>query len=40
VRLFEFQAKRIFKKEGILIPNGRVATNAVEVGEIAVELGG
>jgi succinyl-CoA synthetase beta subunit len=40
MRMFEFQAKRIFREKGIHVPNGRVATNAVEAEEIARELGG
>lgn len=40
MRMFEFQAKRVFREEGIPVPDGEVATNAVEVEQIARELGG
>ena len=39
MKLFEFQAKRIFREEGTPVPNGIVATNAVEVKEVARKLG-
>lgn len=40
MRMFEFQAKRIFREEGIPVPKGGVATNAVEAEQIARKLGG
>jgi len=40
MKLFEFQAKRIFRREGIPVPRGGVATDALEAEEIAKELGG
>jgi len=40
MRMFEFQAKRILRAEGVPVPNGRVATNALEAEQIAKELGG
>ncbi|MDH5266059.1 MAG: ADP-forming succinate--CoA ligase subunit beta [Candidatus Bathyarchaeota archaeon] len=40
MRMFEFQAKRVFREEGIPVPKGELATNAVEVEQIARELGG
>lgn len=40
MKMFEFQAKRILREEGILVPNGQVATNAVEVEQIARALEG
>ena len=40
MKLFEFQAKRIFREEGIPIPRGRVVTSAGEAEEVARELGG
>lgn len=40
MKLFEFQAKKIFREEGIPIPRGRVVTSAVEAEEVARELGG
>jgi len=39
LRLYEFQAKKIFAEHGIKVPNGRVATSPVEAGKIAEELG-
>ena len=39
MKLFEFQAKQIFREEEIPVPNGRVAINALEAEEIARELG-
>lgn len=39
MRMLEFQAKRIFREEGIPIPDGKIATNAVEAEEISRELG-
>ncbi|HKM79275.1 MAG TPA: ATP-grasp domain-containing protein, partial [Candidatus Bathyarchaeia archaeon] len=38
MRLFEYQAKRIFQKYGIAIPNGRVAKSAEEIVEAAHQL--
>jgi len=40
MNLFEFQAKRIFRQEGIPVPRGGVATDALEAEKIAKELGG
>lgn len=40
MKLLEFQAKRILRKEGIPVPKGRVATDVSEAEEIAKELGG
>jgi succinyl-CoA synthetase beta subunit len=39
MKLHEYQAKRLFDHFGISIPNGRVASNAEQVKEIADELG-
>jgi succinyl-CoA synthetase beta subunit len=38
MQLFEFQAKRIFKENGISVPEGRLALSAEEAGEIAEEI--
>jgi len=35
VRLYEFQAKRIFQKYGIAIPNGRVARSIDEIAQVS-----
>jgi len=40
VNLHEYQAKRLFAKHGVPIPNGKVATTADQAREIARELGG
>jgi len=40
VKLHEYQSKRIFAANGIPIPNGEVATSAVEARDIARKLGG
>jgi len=40
MRLHEYQSKMIFSSYGIPIPNGRVASTASEVRQIAEELGG
>jgi len=40
MKLYEFQAKQIFKKEGIPIPRGEVASSPDEVEKIANNLGG
>lgn len=39
MKLFEFQAKRFFRQEGIPVPKGGVATDALEAEEITKELG-
>ena len=40
MKLHEYQSKAIFSKYGIPIPNGRVASSAIEARQIAEELGG
>jgi succinyl-CoA synthetase beta subunit len=40
VNLHEYQAKRLFSKHGVPIPNGRVASTADQARDIARELGG
>ena len=40
MRLYEFQAKKIFKDNGIPVPKGKLATCASEVEEIAKQIGG
>ncbi len=40
MKLHEYQSKQIFARYGVPIPNGRVATNAAEVRQIASDLGG
>ena len=40
MKIHEYQAKRILIKYGVKVPEGKVATTAVEAGEIARELGG
>lgn len=40
MKLHEYQSKRIFAANGIPIPNGEVATSAVEARDIARKLGG
>ena len=40
MRLYEFQAKRIFKGNGIPVPKGKLATCASEVEGMAKEIGG
>jgi succinyl-CoA synthetase beta subunit len=40
MKLFEFQAKRILRQEGIPVPRGEVAANVLEAEEIARKLGG
>jgi len=40
VNLHEYQAKRLFAEHGVPIPNGKVASTADQVREIARELGG
>jgi succinyl-CoA synthetase beta subunit len=40
MKLFEFQAKRIFRQEGIPVPRGEVASDVLEAEEIAKDLGG
>ena len=39
MKLFEFEAKRIFKEYGIPVPDGKIATNADEAEIIAQEIG-
>ncbi len=39
MKLYEYQAKQIFSKHGIRIPNGRIAYSPEEVGEVAREIG-
>ncbi len=39
-RLFEYQSKELFRKEGIVIPRGRLASSSEEAADIARELGG
>ncbi|MEM0330954.1 MAG: ATP-grasp domain-containing protein, partial [Archaeoglobaceae archaeon] len=40
MKLHEYQAKQIFKKHGIKIPNGALAENLQDVRRIAEKLGG
>ncbi|VAW30563.1 Succinyl-CoA ligase [ADP-forming] beta chain, partial [hydrothermal vent metagenome] len=40
MNLHEYQAKRLFAEHGVPIPNGDIASTAVEAREIARELGG
>ena len=40
MRLNEYQTKQLYERFGIPIPDGRVASNSREVGQIAEELGG
>ena len=40
MNLHEYQAKRLFAEHGVPIPRGKVAVNADQAREIAVELGG
>ncbi|MFA4835920.1 MAG: ADP-forming succinate--CoA ligase subunit beta [Dehalococcoidia bacterium] len=40
MKIHEYQAKALFAKYGIPVPNGRVARTAGEVGTIAADLGG
>jgi succinyl-CoA synthetase beta subunit len=40
MNLHEYQSKLIFARYGVPIPKGRVATTAIEAGQIASELGG
>ncbi len=40
MRLHEYQSKSLFAKYGIPIPNGRIASSALEVKKISDELGG
>src|SRR5512139_1772590 len=40
MKLHEYQSKQIFARNGIPIPNGRVAATAYEAKQIAEELGG
>lgn len=40
MKIHEYQAKEILKRFGVAVPEGRVASNAAEAGEIARELGG
>lgn len=35
MRLYEFQAKRIFQKYGIAIPNGHVARSIDEIAQVS-----
>jgi len=39
MKLFEFEAKKIFKEYGLLVPDGGVASNADEAEAIAREIG-
>jgi len=39
LRLYEYEAKGIFKKFGIPIPRAKLAKNLTQVQEIAAELG-
>jgi len=39
MRLYEFEAKRLFAKHGIAVPQGKTASSAAEVEGIAAELG-
>jgi succinyl-CoA synthetase beta subunit len=39
VKLYEYMGKEIFKQHGILVPEGRVATNSDQVEDIAEEIG-
>ena len=38
--LFEYQAKELFAKHGVPVPEGRVAWSAEEAEQVAAELGG
>jgi succinyl-CoA synthetase beta subunit len=38
LRLYEFQAKRIFRENGIKVPRGVVASSSFDVYEIAKEF--
>ena len=40
MKIHEYQAKEVFARYGIPIPNGRVAITAAEAAEVAEELGG
>ncbi len=39
MRLYEFEAKRLFAKHGIAVPQGKTASSAAEVEAIAADLG-
>ncbi|MET0154472.1 MAG: ATP-grasp domain-containing protein [Candidatus Binatia bacterium] len=39
MRLYEFEAKRLFAKHGIAVPQGKTASSAAEAEAIAAELG-
>ena len=40
MKIHEYQAKEVFAKYGIPVPEGRVATSPDEAAEIAADIGG
>ena len=40
MKIHEYQAKQLLIQHGVNVPEGRIATTAMEAGEIAHELGG